>query len=76
MRQGSKIAAGTDRSFLGNNRINLVIQHLAKELDHLESHATKTKRENVRAQENHRAHFRNRERFANAAGMAADKIEL
>src|SRR5947207_1584889 len=76
MREGGEIATGTDRSLLGNDRINLVIQHLAKELDHLKSHAAETEREHVGAQENHRAHFRNRKRFADAAGMAADKIEL
>ena len=55
---------------------NLAVQHLAKELDHFESHAAKTQREHIVAQDNHRAHFRNRERLADAAGMAADKIEL
>ena len=76
MRQRSEIAAGANRSFLGDDRINASIQHLAEELDHFESHTAKTKSEHIGAQENHRAHLGNRERLANAAGMAADKIEL
>ena len=76
MRERSEIATGTDRSLLGNDRINATIQHLAEQLNHLKSHTAKPKREHIRTQENHRAHFRNRERLTNSATVAADKIEL
>src|SRR2546430_12549183 len=76
MRERSEIATGANRSFFGHDRINAAVQHFAKELDHLDSDAAETKREHVGAQENHRAHFRSRERLADAAAMAADKIEL
>src|SRR5438132_9098903 len=76
MREGSEIATSANRSFLGDDGINPAVQHLAKELDHLESHTAKPQGEDIGAQKNHRAHFRNREWSANAAGMAANKIEL
>src|SRR5439155_12034258 len=76
VRERGEIATGADRSLLGNERVNAAIQHLAEQLNHLESHTAKPEREDICTQENHRAHFRNRERLANPATMAADKVEL
>src|SRR5439155_22525018 len=76
VRERGEIATGADRSLFGNERVNATIQHLAEQLNHLESHTAKPVREDICTQENHRADFGNRERLAQPATMAADKVEL
>jgi hypothetical protein len=56
--------------------VNAATQHLAEQLNHLKSHTAKSEREDICPQENHCAHLGDRERAANPATMAADKVEL
>src|ERR1039458_1507954 len=74
MRQRREIATRSDRSFFGNHRMQTAVQHLAKHLDNLQTNPAKAERENIRAQQHHRAYFRLRERPANAASVTPNEI--
>ena len=76
MRQRREIAARADRSFLGNDRVDAAIQHRDKQLDDLQPDPAKAEREDVGSEQHHRAHFRLGKRAADAAGVAADEIQL
>ena len=49
MGERGKIAAGANRSFLGNDRINATVQDLAKKLDYLEAYTAETEDEHISA---------------------------
>ena len=53
-----------------------LIQHLDEKLDDLQPDPAETQGENIGTEQHHRAHFRLGERAADAAGMAADEIDL
>ena len=76
MRQRREIAARPDRALLRNDRADAAIQHFHEQLDDFEPNPAKAEREHVRPQQHHRAHLWLGERTADAAGMAADEIDL
>src|ERR1700738_53892 len=76
MRKRCEIAACSDRSLLGDNRMDAAIQHFTKHVDDLATNSAEAEREHIRAQQHHGADFRLGEWRADAAGMAANEIEL
>ena len=76
MRQRSEIAAGADGAFFGNDRIDPPVEHFTKQLDDLATDSAQAEREDVRAQQHHRAHLRLRKRISNSTGVTADEVQL
>src|SRR5206468_11275805 len=76
VRERGEIAAGADRAFLWHDWADATVKHFTKHLDDLETDSTQTEGEHIRSQQHHRAHFRFRKRIADAAGVAANKVEL
>src|SRR2546430_802459 len=76
MRQRSEIAAGADGAFFGNDRIDPPVEHFTKQLDDLATDSAQAEREDVRAQQHHRAHLRLRKRISNSTGVTADEVRL
>src|SRR4030088_3079199 len=76
MSKRREIAASSDRSFLGHDRMDTAIQHFTKHVDDLATNSAEAEREHVGAQQHHGADFRLGECRADAAGMAANRIEL
>src|SRR5882724_5669985 len=58
MRQWREIATCTDRAFFRNNWMHAPIKHLTKQLNNFRANAAESKREDVCAQQHHRANFR------------------
>ena len=76
MRQRREIAARADRALFRNDRMHTAVEHFAKQLDDFQTDPAESEREHVGAKQHHGAHLRLGKRLANAAGMAADEIEL
>ena len=76
MRQWREIATCTDRSFFRNEWMHAPIEHLTKQFNNFRANAAESKREDVCAQQHHRAHFRLGQRWTDAAGVAANEIQL
>src|SRR5436309_15848752 len=76
MRERGKVAAGSNRAFLWDDRAQTAVEHFTKHLDDLETDAAETESEHICPQQHHCAHFRFGEWIADAAGVAANKVEL
>ena len=76
MRQRREISARPDRALLGNDRADFVFSISDEELDDLQPNPAEAKSEDVGTEQHHRAHFRLRERTADAAGMTAHEVDL
>src|SRR6476646_1964285 len=76
MGQWREITAGSDGTLLWNHRQDAAVVQLAEQLNDFETDPAQPKREHVRTQQNHRAHFRLRKRIADSAGMTAHQVEL
>ena len=74
MRQRRQISARTDRTLFRDDWMHAAIQQFAQKLDHFKTDAAQPQRQHIGAQQDHRAHFRDRERPADAAGVAAHEI--
>src|ERR1700730_1211190 len=69
-------AACSDRSLLGDNRMDAAIQHFTKHVDDLATNSAEAEREHIRAQQHHGADFRLGEWRGGGAGMAAEQNEV
>ena len=76
MRERREVAARADGPLLGNGRPEVGVEHRAEESRHVGARAREALRDDVRAEEHHRAHFALRERRTHAARVAADEIHL
>jgi hypothetical protein len=76
MGERGEISAGADRAFLGDDGMDTAVEHESEGLGDAGADATVSEREGVGAEGHHDAGFGFRERLAEAAGMAADKVEL
>ena len=76
VRQRRQIPARADRTFLGYYRIDAPVQQFAQQLDDFQTDPTQSEREDIGSKQYHRPHFRNGERLADAASVAANKIQL
>ena len=64
MSQRGKVAAGPNRSFLGNDGMDTAIEHFDEQLDDLHPDPAESEREHIGAQQHHGPHFGFRERLA------------
>src|SRR4029077_8923027 len=76
MRERREIAAGADRAFLRNDRVDAPVEHFAKHLDDFKADSAESESKHVGPQQHHRARLRLRKWIANSASVTANKIEL
>ena len=77
MRQRREIAARAHRSFFGNHRRDTAFKHREQaSRRRIGATAAVAERQHVRAQQQHRARFVNRQRIAETARMTAHEIQL
>ena len=76
MSQRRKVAAGPDRALLRHWRPEIRVEHRAEKLGHGGPGAGESLRDDVRAQEHHRAHLAPGQRGSDPCGVAADEVHL
>ena len=76
MGQGRKVAARTDAAAHGDDRRDVVVQHVAQPLGDHRPNAGKTQGDDVGADQHHRANHVRRQRIADAAAVGADQVLL
>src|SRR5438093_12018586 len=76
MRKRREMAAGADGAFFRNDRIDPPVEHFTKQLDDLATHSAQAEREDIRAQQHHRAHLRLRQPISSSTRVATHKVQL